>query len=106
MVNYHRHYKNNLNIIEEENSIAEYSELYVRRLSKNNTSFDDDGDMLIPIESARPSHRDSRDILAPNVYRKDSVYYTDQNEDILKGKPDKEEGTVFDFKKANQKKNQ
>lgn len=48
VVNYHKHYKNNLNIIEEENSIAEYSELYVRKLSKNNTSFDD-GDMLIPI---------------------------------------------------------
>ena len=62
--------------------------------------------MLIPIESARPSHRDNRDILAPNVYRKDSVYYTDQNEEIVKKKSEQEKGTVFDFKKTNKKKNQ
>jgi hypothetical protein len=45
----------------------------VRKLSKNNASFDE-GEMIIPIESVRTSHKD---ILAPSVYRKDSIYYTD-----------------------------
>ena len=49
VVNYHKHYKNNLNIIEEENSIAEYSELYdVRKQSQLNSSLDN-GDMMIPL---------------------------------------------------------
>lgn len=53
----------------------------------------------------RTSHKDS---LAPNTYRKDSVYYTEETKELplnpQKMELEKAEGTIFGFKKTNKKK--